>query len=213
MSSTEKSFAQQFKDLRLRLGLTQEKIGEMIGVRKTTVCNYESGYSTPTTSRINVITNTFNLDDNYFLTANDKAVKRLSQIRLGDSVPFYLPDNCKGLMSMDKALQNSNMILPAQMTFDRKHSIATFAPDDSLEGIGIKRGSCIIIDTSSMPKDGKPFAAICEGKLILRKYHNNTSGTYMTVESTHIPAGVSFEEIPKDNFVILGIITKTVVDI
>jgi len=212
MITKDDCFAQNIKNLRKSLGLTQQEMADVIGVRKTTICNYESGYARPTINTLKIIMEKFRLPSTYFFSDND-VNRKYTQPLFGITIPFYSYTNTKGLLSKDKSLMDSPLTLPNQVEFSKNDSIATIVPDNSMNRCGIKKGSCVIINTSKMPTDGKIFAAVRDGNLIIRMYHNNSSGTYMTAESTRIPAGLSFEEIPTENFELLGTITKIISDI
>ena len=212
MLSDKNYFAERIKTLRKTMGLTQQEMADVIGVRKTTICNYESGYSTPTTKTINKIRTLFRLPNTYFLSENE-VDQRFHQNLFGITIPFYDCKNITGLLSKDKMLMDSPLTLPAKISLTKTQSIATLVPDNSMNMCGIKKGNCVVINTSASPSDGKIIAAIQNGELIIRKYHNNSSGTYMTAESNKIPAGMSFEEIPTENFTFLGIVTINISDI
>lgn len=209
MNTHEESFAKSIKNLRHSMGLTQQEMADIIGVRKTTICNYESGYSQPTINTLKLLMEKFDLPSTYFF--NDPLSKRrISQQLYGITIPFYEPTNIKGLLSKNKQMMDSHLSLPMQLDCPKNGTIATCAPDNSMNLCGIKRGCGIIINTTKAPSDGDVFAAVHNDNLIIRKYHNNYSGTYMSAESTRIPAGLSIEEIPGENFTFLGIITKLI---
>lgn len=57
----------KIKKIRLNNKLTQEEFGNMIGVSKTAVCNYELGKKYPCLKNIVKISREFNIDSNYLL--------------------------------------------------------------------------------------------------------------------------------------------------
>lgn len=212
MKQTTDYFALNIKKLRKSMGLTQQEMANIIGVRKTTICNYESGYAKPTINTLKTIMDIFRLPATYFIPDKD-ARKKVSQTLYGITIPFYLHTNIHGLETGDKMLMDSPLTLPMQISSPTTSCIATNAPDNAMNLCGIKKGCAIIINTHAEPMDGKIFAAIREGELIIRKFHNNQSGTYMSAESSRIPSGMSIEEIPRENFKFLGIVTKIISDI
>ncbi len=211
MHDNTKQLAIRIKELRTGLGMTQEEMAETIGMRKTTISNYESGYSTPTLATIQRFVAKFNLPASYFIPGPSEANAKISQIIFGTAVPYFDPDNIKGLTTGERLLMNSTISLPAQMHIPKKGYISTCATDNSMNLCGIKKGSCIIINTEkTIPTDGELFAAIKDGELIIRRYHNNMEGTYMEAESTRIPTGLSIEPIPQTGFTFLGTIDSIV---
>lgn len=212
MNRSTVDFAKSIKQLRISMGLTQQEMADIINVRKTTICNYESGYSKPTITTLRLIMENFNLPSTYFFS-DDEAKRKVSQKLLGVTIPFFDPTNVKALLNKNKQFADSHMSLPLRLDCPRTGMIATCAPDNSMNLCGIKRGCGVIINTNKRPSDGDIFAAIHSDALIIRKYHNNSSGTYMSAESNRIPAGLSIESIPHENFKFLGTITKIIVDI
>lgn len=213
MYTNDKLFADRIKDLRKAHGLTQQEMADMIGIRKTTISNYESGYATPTISTLKRFMAKFNLPASYFVPemSNEVTSKRV-QTMYGTAMPYYEPHNIEGLKSGEKVLMDSSLSLPAPLHLPKTGYIATCAPDNSMNLCGIKRGSCVVINTEKrVLSDGDIFAAISSNHLIIRKYHNNFEGSYMSAESTRIPAGLSIEEIPSEDFTVLGIIDRIIV--
>lgn len=60
----------RLRALRLEKGLTQEELGNLLGVSKVAVCGYEKGNKTPGLRRIEFLTNYFNVSSD-FLLGND----------------------------------------------------------------------------------------------------------------------------------------------
>lgn len=58
-------FKERLKEARKNSNLTQEQLGQLIGVHKTTIAGYESGNSSPDISKINAILRALNIDANY----------------------------------------------------------------------------------------------------------------------------------------------------
>ena len=212
MREDEKLFAQRIKDLRKSWGLTQQQMADMVEVRKTTISNYESGYATPTISTLKRFMMRFNLPASYFVPDMESQItEKKAQILYGTPIAYFDPTNLDGLKSGDMHLMNSSLCLPAPLHIPKSGYIATSAADNSMNKCGIKRGTCLIINTERKePQDGEIFAAIKDNFFIIRKYHNTIEGRYMSAESTRIPTGLSIEQIPEENFVILGIIDRII---
>lgn len=72
------------KDLRRSLDMSQSELGIKIGVGKTTVSNWETGYSSPDPDSLVKLSNIFNCTTDYLLgRTDDKNVEILS----GDKLP------------------------------------------------------------------------------------------------------------------------------
>ncbi len=212
MYSEDKLLAQRIKELRKSWGLTQQQMADMVGLRKTTISNYESGYASPTIATLKRFMHRFNLPANYFLEDQDILLKRKkAQQMFGAPMPYFNPTNLDGLLTGERSLMDSCLTLPAPIFLPKDTYIATSATDNSMNKCGIKRGTCVIINTEVKElNDGDIFAAIKDNFFIIRKYHNNTEGRHMAAESTRIPTGLSIEEIPSENFTVLGKIDKII---
>ena len=211
MKEDRKIFAQKIKKLRMDYGLTQEKMANIIGVRKTTICNYESGYAQPTLDTLGNIVKCFNIPYSYLLDKSD-VIKRRGQIPPSIIIPFYACNNIEGLMTNTRSQMDSHMLIPTNSNAKYGELMATRAPDNALNNCNIKKGSVIVIERTPYINDGKLVAALKGGNLIIRKFHSDEKGVYLTSESSKVPKALSTEEIPKENFIMLGIITKTILD-
>ncbi len=211
MNEDRKLFAQKIKKLRMDHGLTQEKMANIIGVRKTTICNYESGYAQPTMDTLSNIVKCFNIPYSYLLDKNT-VDKKIGQILPSIVIPFYACNNIEGLMTNKRSQMDSHMLIPINTNAKYGELMATSAPDNALNNCNIKKGSVIVIERTPYINDGKLIAALKNGNLIIRKFHSDEKGVYLSSESSKVPKALSTEEIPEDGFMILGIITKTLLD-
>lgn len=77
----------RLKELRIRKGLSQEQLGEIVGVTKVSICGYESGSRVPSLETFELMTELFETTADYLLgreiTVRDdntrKYVKSISQ--------------------------------------------------------------------------------------------------------------------------------------
>ena len=203
----EQTFAQKIKALRAEFNLTQQQMADMVELRKTTISNYESGYSSPTMDTLQLFMRKFDKPASYFIPEPSSViVKMITQIASGTVMHHYAPDNVSGLIYDKAEIMNSTMSLPAKFLDSNTSHISTIAPDNSMNLAGIKKGSCVVIDTGRRsPAPDQIFAAVYDGELIIRKYIEADGKKYMKSESTRIPSGLSLKEIPEENFIILGI--------
>lgn len=58
-------FKDRIKEARKNSGLSQEKLGMLLGVSKQTVSDYERGYSEPDMAKVGLIMSILNVDANY----------------------------------------------------------------------------------------------------------------------------------------------------
>lgn len=216
MSKGDTYFADSIRTIRAEHSLSQQQLAEILGVGKTTICNYESCYSTPNMSIYKKLCAYFNKPMTFF-TQEKMEKNRLSEKIhcskiFGTVIPFFNSSNIEGLRTSDKFLQDSIFTIPSAFFTSRDSFIATTAPDNSMNKCGIRCGDAIIIDTGLKPYDMSIIAAIHRSSLIIRRYHNDVYGTYLSCESTKVPPKLSEEEIPKSNFKIIGTISNLFVN-
>jgi len=65
---------ERIKQARLEKGLTQEKLGNLIGVSKVSVCGYETGNRTPTMAMFLKLSESLNVSVDYMLGNDVMAV-------------------------------------------------------------------------------------------------------------------------------------------
>lgn len=65
-----KHIAQKIKTLRESSGLTQDELGEKIGVEKQSISAYENNKQLPTLERLNKMAEVFNVDMSFFFSNN-----------------------------------------------------------------------------------------------------------------------------------------------
>ncbi|MCI1858287.1 MAG: helix-turn-helix transcriptional regulator [Sporolactobacillus sp.] len=61
----------RMKQLRKEHGLTQDQLAERLNVKKTTISNYETGYSTPSNEMLKKLASTLNVSTDYLLERTD----------------------------------------------------------------------------------------------------------------------------------------------
>lgn len=86
---------------RLRLarkwsGLTQEELAIRLDTKKTTISNYETGYSTPSIEVLDLLCNVLNVSSDFLLGRTDEPLLSTSQIT---------PVNKALLMKIDTAIE------------------------------------------------------------------------------------------------------------
>lgn len=64
----------RIKEARIKLGLTQEQLGNLIGVSKVAICGYEQGTRTPTIRALLKLADILNLDIDFIFGHDVSAV-------------------------------------------------------------------------------------------------------------------------------------------
>ncbi len=214
MSKGNLLFAQKIKSLRAEWNLSQQQMADMLGLRKTAISNYESGYSTPTYETLTKFMYKFNLPSEYFFPETSVGLPKLTQKMHGTSMSFYQSENIEGLTTHEDSLRDSVLTLPGHLHVPKGTYIATTAEDNSMNLCGIKKGTVIVINTEKKsPYSGQIFAAIHKGFLLIRKLIETDGVLYMTAQSTRIPTGSSKEKLPEEDFQIIGVVERLIIEI
>lgn len=61
------SIGTQIRKIRIKNEMTQTQLANVLGVGKTTISNYETGYSTPDASILKTLADYFNVSTDFFL--------------------------------------------------------------------------------------------------------------------------------------------------
>lgn len=70
---------ERIKEIRVKLGYTQEKFGEKIGSARNTIANYESGNRCPSDAIIKSICREFNVNENWLRTGDGEMFVEISE--------------------------------------------------------------------------------------------------------------------------------------
>lgn len=71
-------FSKRLKILRIKYGYTQKEISKIIGIKQTTISNYEKGLRFPDADKLKQIANLFNVSVDYLLGQDDSILIRES---------------------------------------------------------------------------------------------------------------------------------------
>ena len=146
-------FGKILKKLRKTKGLNQEELAAVLGVRKTTISNYETGYSTPTGATMRQIADYFGVSLDIILPPKpvfeDDLVggKTASSPHLHEDAPLYT-DSEKTIPVFKKIYQNNAEITP----------VFTLKLPQSFIGGGNFRG--LIVEDDRMDRAGLPASGI-----------------------------------------------------
>lgn len=93
-------FSKRLKETRKEAGLTQQELGDMIGVTKVSVCCYEKGTRTPTLDTLIDLANALHVEFTYLLGNDDYVV--------ADDDKAYGVNIAKDEIKLLKALRRHN---------------------------------------------------------------------------------------------------------
>lgn len=158
---------ERIKKLRKEKGLTQQQLGEMLGVQKSAIAKYENGrvpnLKKETLSRLAEI---FNVTPNYLLGIDEPAyhghshnidIPLYSDVCCGDGI--FVEDNIEEYISLPESLLSS-----------RKDYFCQYADGDSMIDENIQSGDLIIFEKTQQLNNGD--VGVLALKIILQHVKN-----------------------------------------
>lgn len=198
-------FAKRIRALRMENGLSQKDFAEKIGVRKTTVSNYETGYATPTYETLRLLMTAFSKPASYFLPSLKESVSDKSpQQNYGVMIPFFTCDETAKITNYMLEVPSSYISIPSEFFVEADNCIAVPAPDNNMNNCGIRKNNCVILNTDGSASDRDIIAAVYCDSLILRRFLKTPSGDFIRCESNKVLSANSIVPVPTDDFRIIG---------
>lgn len=215
MTEHSRKFSEIIKRVRKERGLSQKELADIIGVKKTSVSNYETGYSTPNFRVVQKMAELLELPLSYFMDteeAQSLLTKKEIQPFNGKTIPYYAASNIEGILKHSFSYRNSIISLPDSMINRQYTYIGVSVPDSSMNKCGLKYNDSVVINTELEPQNDCMIAAIRNDNFILRRYKNDEFGEYLMIESNHVPMRNSYEMMPDDSLIIVGTVAKLIID-
>lgn len=213
MSRDNLQIAMALKQLRKEHLLSQQELADLIGVRKTTISNYETGYSVPNIATIQKLLNVFNINFSSFYDMVDSScMLSKKEIQMFDiqSIPFYHRDNIEGMLSNHFTTRNSNIRMPNMILKRHNATFSTTVPDYAMNCCGIMPDTCIFVDTTADVQNNDIVLAVKSGRLIIRRYKNEDDEECLITESTKIPQRETYYPFPDENIQIIGVVVAVI---
>lgn len=97
-------FGDRLKELRNSKNLSQEELGEILGVRKSSISNWETDKATPTYDILIKLAQYFNVTTDYLLGFTQEDMDRIEQLRI--ALKNAGVDNIEQAMQIIEILKN-----------------------------------------------------------------------------------------------------------
>lgn len=134
------------KSLRKEKGLTQEQLGNIIGVQKSAIAKYECGrVENLKRASIEKLASYFGVSPSYLLgIEEDTTPVTLPHPEPVTFVNIYLPLSCGGGMFVDDNIISTISVPTSMLPKSKKDLFAQYASGDSMIGKGINDGDLLI---------------------------------------------------------------------
>jgi repressor LexA len=208
------SLGKRIKLLRIEKGLTQADLAQILFSTKTTISNYETGYSTPDLDTLLKIADYFNVTMDYLLGRVDKrAPNKYGFVsdemiivpilrKVNSKENLFTPGNIEGYEFVNKRLLDEN----AEYFYYH-------VTDDSINKI-IKQDSLVLFKKSSEVKNGQLILYIDKDKPLLRYYYYKEKKAILesaSYSSEHSSLYFMSSEVQKEN--VIGIAEFAMIDL
>ena len=168
----------RIKKLRKQAGLTQDALAQMLGKRKSTICNYETGYTPPSINTLTQLSQIFNTTVESILgetPVRESTDNRYSQV---DFVS-------------DKKTNNS-LYVPEQLVGNGKLFIMQLE-DDSLSSSNLHKGDFILLEREAKIDNGDLLAVMIKDTTKVLRYYHLSNGKVTLQASEKTPPEVYAE--------------------
>lgn len=148
---TSREFGRLLKTLRKERRITQEELSIHLGVGKTAICNYEAGLSMPSSEKLVVISNLFNVSTDFMLGRVNRQGEPIvsndmlsAGINSGYSITPHVPVYESFTYPLVKTDATNFLPLPRNLNPNASYFYLTL-DNDRLDNIGIHKGDIIMV--------------------------------------------------------------------
>lgn len=199
--------------LRKKKSITQETLGKALGVGKTTISNYETGYSTPDSETLTKIADYFGVTTDFLLGR-----KKINIVPQGTEKLDHFEDLVKMIripvynldVNGEEVLVDSNIIEYQYVPANQMNRIGFKVPDDSMSGSGLYAGYTVIVKNQDKADEAK------DGTVVIAKTSNGHTRIrrirYFNDEALLIPDNPRYqqERINISELEIIGVVTDAI---
>lgn len=179
------------KKLRKEKNITQEQLGDIIGVKKSAIAKYESGrVENLKRSSIEKLANFFNVSPSYLLDIKDDPnIISLSSVHNQIKIPIfkYIPASC-GYGSYSEDDVCDYILIPMDLFKMNRHKkyFAQIASGDSMIGAGIEDGDILIFEECNVPENNVIGSfSINNEKCVCKRYKVIGNKIYLVSENSN----------------------------
>lgn len=163
-----KVFPQRIYELRMEKGLTQEQLADLIGVGKTTISNYESSYSSPTTKNLRRLAQALQVSTDY-LTGTTDLRDRFTELVDGIRIPVFNYLDLDTLIKGTEANAESIIELPKTAQLRDGEFFAIQMWNDAMAVDHIFKKDHVILRRTKEINNGRIYLVVADGIAYLHR--------------------------------------------
>lgn len=190
------TIGEKIRSARKRAGLTQKKLGEALGVRNTTISNWEKGVAKPDTTQIELLSGHLNVAPAYFfdqrvVSCSNSRTRELprSEPAIPPGIEEYKPDRYIPVLGRVAAgipifaAENIEEYIPCDYHDDYEY-FSLRAQGDSMTAVGIGDGDCIIVRRQDIVDNGDVAVVLVNGdEATVKKFTQKDKMVVLTPQS------------------------------
>lgn len=203
-NDVKKIFSVNILRLRNGKGLTQQELGDSLGVSKTTISEWESGKKLPKAGSIEKIATLFKVPKSVlFAEGNDRFLTYEKMLRL----PIINKITSENGMSVHEDVANYEAT-PAEWIGDGEYFYIR-AEGDSMIGARILDGDLVLIRRQEEVEDGEIAAVLVNDEIFLKRVYKRNGTLILQSENPKYPPAIYG---PNDNIRIIGKLKKIIIN-
>ena len=218
MRQTSVDYSELIKKLRKRHKLTQTELGNILSIGKTTISNYETGYSVPATQTLKRIASEFEEDYINFIESenitDDEVIQKIGQSESKIIIPYFKTGDLYKVFSSEEPDTDLCISLPEEMLTCGSESLMCIkVSDDAMEDDGIRKNDYVIVKKNSKAQNKQRVFVYDadENKYMLRKYILEDHVISLIPSSSSPEYPVIRYDVYDSRYVIVGCVVKALV--
>ncbi|MBQ4630880.1 MAG: helix-turn-helix domain-containing protein [Clostridia bacterium] len=223
MTNSTINYGKLIKKARDSRNLSQKELARKLSVGKSTISNYETGYSTPSLEMFTKIANALEysvIDMLYFDDSQSKEnnleFPRAVQPSADCYIPYYTPKSIKSGNFEHQKYMDSYLTLPGFMVSDSNEKYMCIKmPDSSMDSDGIAKNDYIIVKRSSfVPNKAVVLAQrILDGEFFVRRYFRDNHIIALLPSSTSEEYSIIRSDERNGEYKIIGFVEKVLTNL
>lgn len=212
-----KAIGKRIRELRKEQHLRQEDLAKELGVRKTTVSNYETGYSIPKREVLGKISKYFGVSMDYLCGNGEETKNRLNTMetyRQMAEIPqyeYYPSSKSDGKLPRPRSIRATRVTRhhAADTTF------STIVLDNAMNRLRLCAGDEVLVKEQNYAESGQiVLAYLCKTKeVVIRRFYQNGQLITLMPDSTDRYFEPIILNAAEDPMEILGVISSAVIQI